>query len=65
MRGQRVRMTGQLLVYDSEVSNRSTGNDGEVDEQFWARAAAEQAAGLRNPEDGDDSERVSLLHHTA
>lgn len=31
------------------------GNGDEVDEQFWARAAADQAAGLRAMEDGDES----------
>lgn len=41
MRGQRVRFN-------------ETG-DGEVDENFWARAAADQAAGLLAQEDGDES----------
>ncbi|KZV96402.1 barren [Exidia glandulosa HHB12029] len=31
------------------------GNGEEVDEHFWARAAAEQAAGLRAQEDGDET----------
>ncbi|KAG6891270.1 hypothetical protein C0995_008522 [Termitomyces sp. Mi166 len=39
MRGQRVRI--------------NTNGDGEVDEDFWAQAAAEQAAG-RSGDDGDD-----------
>lgn len=45
MRGQRVRM--------------NSNGDGEVDEDFWAQAAAEQAAG-RSREDGvDDSKSLS------
>ena len=33
---------------------RARLNDGEVDENFWAQAAADQAAG-RQPDDGDES----------
>ncbi|KAI6112767.1 condensin complex subunit 2/barren [Pisolithus sp. B1] len=41
MRGQRVRF--------------NEAGDGEVDENFWAQAAADQAAGLLAQEDGDES----------
>ncbi|KAF8075066.1 condensin complex subunit 2/barren [Lyophyllum atratum] len=41
MRGQRVRM--------------NPNDDGEVDENFWAQAAADQAAGRAGDQDGDDT----------
>jgi len=47
MRGQRVRFN-------------ETG-DGEVDENFWAQAAADQAAGRLAQEDGDESESGWVL----
>lgn len=47
MRGQRVRFN-------------ETG-DGEVDENFWAQAAADQAAGRLAQEDGDESESGRVL----
>ena len=40
MRGQRVRFNE---------------NGDEVDENFWAQAAADQAAGRSNDDDGDES----------
>ena len=45
MRGQRVPL--------------NENGDGEVDENFWARAAADQAA-VRDAEDGDDSQSFCL-----
>jgi hypothetical protein len=30
-------------------------SDGEIDERFWAQAAADQAAGLQQAEDNDES----------
>ena len=48
MRGQRVRFN-------------ETG-DGEVDENFWAQAAADQAAGRLAQEEGDESESGRLLN---
>ncbi|KAF5373258.1 hypothetical protein D9615_007456 [Tricholomella constricta] len=41
MRGQRVRM--------------NSNGDGEVDENFWAQAAADQAVGRAGDQDGDDT----------
>lgn len=35
--------------------NPKTNADGEIDENFWAQAAADQAAG-RSGEDGNESE---------
>jgi condensin complex subunit 2 len=46
MRGQRVRFNE---------------NGDEVDENFWAQAAADQAAGRNGDEDGDESEDTSCL----
>ena len=46
MRGQRVRY--------------NEGGDGEVDENFWAQAAADQAAGRDRGEEGDESRSSSL-----
>lgn len=46
MRGHRVR-AGQA-------------GDGEIDENFWAQAAADQAAGRAN-DDGDESEWPSFI----
>lgn len=43
MRGQRVRFNE---------------NGDEVDENFWAQAAADQAAGRNGDEEGDDSTRL-------
>jgi len=40
MRGQKVRM--------------NANGDGEVDENFWAQAAADQAAGRTGDKEGDD-----------
>jgi len=47
MRGQRVRFNE---------------NGDEVDENFWAQAAADQAAGRNVDEEGDESESYSQLH---
>lgn len=44
MRGQRVRF--------------DEAGDGEVDENFWAQAAADQAAGRLAQEEGDESKRL-------
>jgi condensin complex subunit 2 len=41
MRGQNVKM--------------NSNGDGEVDENFWAQAAADQAAGRSGEQEGDDS----------
>lgn len=46
MRGQRVRF--------------NEAGDGEVDENFWAQAAADQAAG-RQADEGDESKSRKLL----
>jgi condensin complex subunit 2 len=46
MRGKRVRM--------------NENGDGEVDENFWAQAAADQAANRDHDADGDDSKSTSL-----
>ena len=44
MRGQRVRF--------------NEAGDGEVDENFWAQAAADQAAGRLAQEEGDEGKRL-------
>ena len=43
-----LRMRGQMM---------RPANGEEVDEQFWARAAADHAAGIRAQEEGDESKR--------
>ncbi|KIJ62035.1 hypothetical protein HYDPIDRAFT_95405 [Hydnomerulius pinastri MD-312] len=50
MRGQRVRF--------------NESGDGEVDENFWAQAAADQAAGRLAQEDGDESGEAPLPFNT-
>jgi condensin complex subunit 2 len=47
MRGQRVRY--------------NENGDGEVDENFWAQAAADQAAGRSVEDQGDESKLVTSL----
>jgi hypothetical protein len=47
MRGQNVKM--------------NLNGDGEVDENFWAQAAADQAAGRSGEQEGDDS-RSDVTH---
>lgn len=46
MRGQKVRM--------------NLNGDGEVDENFWAQAAADQAAGRAGEQEGDDSKPIVI-----
>jgi len=48
-----LKMRGQRVRYNEN-------GDGEVDENFWAQAAASQAAGRGTEEEGDDSKRASL-----
>ncbi|KAG5647899.1 hypothetical protein DXG03_007823 [Asterophora parasitica] len=50
MRGQRVRM--------------NPDGDGEVDENFWAQAAADQAAGRRGDQDADDMNEGGIPFNT-
>jgi len=46
--------TDQLQVRGKRARMNDDG-DGEVDENFWAQAAAEQAANREHDQDGEDS----------